>query len=629
MEKLCSTDWFFSNYFEKKKKIIYNGEGRTMNEKMIKRIPYGTSDYSRMVYKNYYFVDKTSFLRNIETAGDYLFFIRPRRFGKSLFLSMMEGYYDILHKNKFDELFKGTQIYANPTAERNSYLVLHLNFSVIDPDIERVETSFLYYMKEKGDDFLYKYRTFLNIDDTDISGEREKIKNMDSSSDILRSLIDRCKRSHQKLYIIIDEYDNFSNTILTSTGKREYRDLTHGEGFFRTFFNVLKGGTSGLDAPISRLFLTGVSPITLDDVTSGFNIGENISLDPVFNRMLGFTDNDVREMVEYYKSAGLIDHDIEYMIKIMGEWYNNYIFSKNDKTPLFNADMVLYFLKEYFKTRSIPDDLIDRNVRIDYGKLRHLIVIARDKHKTANGNFNLLKQILQDGEIPSDLVKGFSVDKITDTGNFLSLLFYLGLLTVKGVESDELILKIPNETIKRLYYDYISEAYEETDVFSMDLYHYNRLMHAMAYEGEWKPLLDYITGRMRDSMSLRDLITGEKSIQAFLNVYLGLSNIYIVHREKELNKGYADLTLEPFTARYEGIKYAYLMEVKYLKSNRESQKKRNEAEIVQELKTKAEQQLKQYSLDKNFKKKMGDVKLIKLVLVFAGPDLKYRGTVND
>ncbi|MCP4156454.1 MAG: AAA family ATPase, partial [bacterium] len=443
-----------------------------------------------------------------------------------------------------------------------------------------------------------------------------------SAPDILENIIALCRDSNRKIYIFIDEYDNFSNTILVTSGRQAYEELTHGEGFFRAFFNVLKMGTTDIDAPISRLFITGVSPVTMDDVTSGFNTGKNISIDPEFNQMLGFTENDVTSMIEYYRHQDLVKHETPYLLDILREWYGHYLFSKKSTTKIYNSDMVLYFMDYYLRRAEPPEDLIDRNVRIDYGKLRHLLVIDKTHYKTTNGNFNRLKQIIRDGEIASSLVKGFPVEKLIHTNNFLSLLFYFGLLTVKGVEAGELILKIPNETVKRLYYDYVSEAYEETEVFSLDLYRYNRLMHGMGYKGEWRLLFDYIAGRMRESMSLRDLITGESSIRAFLNVYLGLSSLYIIHAEREYNKGFADLFTEPFLAGYEGIKYSYLLEIKYIKKGAFKKKDKLDKEILR-LVAEAEAQLNSYSLDEKFKKSTANTTLIRLVLVFSGNDLVH------
>jgi hypothetical protein len=435
-----------------------------MNEKIIKGIPYGVTDYEKIILDNRYYVDKTMYLRSIEDAGDYIFFIRPRRFGKSLLLSVMETYYDISKADRFDLFYKGTYIHQHPTKEKNKYLVLKFNFSAVDPHHNRLENSFLNQIQTKTRSFLFKYTDYLNPHNRELL--YNKIENMKSASDIMLRVTDLCNDSDQKIYVIIDEYDNFANTILSTSGSQAYKDLTHGEGFFRAFFNFLKEGTTGSGAPISRLFITGVSPVTLDDVTSGFNIGKNISIDADFNEMLGFTKEDAAEMIDYYKQEGIIKYDTEYLMNIMNPWYNNYIFSKKSTTKLFNSDMILYFLDECIRNRDIPDELIDQNVRIDYGKLRHLIIIDKDKGSVTNGNFTRLRQIIEKGEIVSDIAKGFPVEKLIDTGNFLSLLFYLGLLTVKEVKDEELILQIPNETARRLYYDYIKEAYEANSISS-------------------------------------------------------------------------------------------------------------------------------------------------------------------
>ena len=593
-----------------------------MTDKKIKQIPYGVASYDRIIAKNGYYVDKTMYLAEIENAGDYLFFIRPRRFGKSLFASVMEAYYDVYYKDRFEELFKGKWIHENPTKERGTYLVLKFNFSVVDPAPDKVDTSFLHHIKSKALLFLDKYADYLE------KGEKyfkQIIEKSTSASDILSSLGDLCKKSHQKSYAIIDEYDNFTNTILSTLGEKAYYDLTHGEGFFRSFFSVLKGGTDGMEAPFTRLFLTGVSPVTLDDVTSGFNIGKNISLQPDFNRMLGFTTDDVIEMIEYYRSNSMIDHPTDYLLKIMTEWYGNYRFSKKDEKKLFNSDMVLYFLDHYMLGKELPDNLIDRNVRIDYGKLRHLIIVEKGKNKNFNGNFQRLKEIIEKGETSGELQEGFPLEELVDENNFISLLFYFGLLSIVRSELNEQVLEIPNETIRRLYYDYIKKGYEDTGIFSLNLSMYSHLMKEMASGGKWEPLLHYITGQMQESMGLRDLITGEKSIQAFLNVYLGLSDLYIIHSEKEMNKGFADIVMEPFLARYPGVKYSYIIEIKYIKPQKGQ--KRDPAKIDQ-LKAEAEEQLKKYGADGKFKKNLEKTTLIKLVLIFSGHRLVHMGKVG-
>jgi hypothetical protein len=588
----------------------------------IKKIPYGIADYEKIVDGNYYYVDKTLYLEKVEEAGDYLFFLRPRRFGKSLFLSLMETYYDVAKADKFAHYYRGTRVYDRPTAEKNAYLVLTFNFSAVEPVAHHVEGSFFTHVSIGADVFLNRYRERLNIrSDDEIAG----ILHSQSAADILQKIIGICDKNKQKLFVMVDEYDNFANTILSTAGSLEYERLTHGEGFFRTFFNVLKSGTTGSGSPISRLFLTGVSPLTMDDVTSGFNIGKNVSIDRQFNEMLGFTAEDVEEMIEYYRRAGLIRHETGYLLDILTEWYDHYIFSRRSETSVYNTDMVLYFLDEYFKGFEVPDELIDRNVRVDYGKLRHLITVDREKGRETNGNFTKLNEIVREGAVRANIVKGFSVKELTNRDNFVSLLFYLGLLTVSGQERDQLRLAIPNETVKRLYYEYIKEGYRETDLFHLDFHQFSNLMSDMAYEGRWQPLFEYIARLMRESSSLRDYIAAEKSIQTFLSVYLGLSNLYIVHTEKELNKGYADIVLEPFLARYEGIKYSYLLEVKYFKPGEGRAGIENLDKKIRE----AQQQLQRYGLDERFRRSLEKTSLVKLVLIFSGTDLQYLGEAKD
>ncbi|HLP60821.1 MAG TPA: AAA family ATPase [Candidatus Deferrimicrobium sp.] len=213
-----------------------------------------------------------------------------------------------------------------------------------------------------------------------------------------------------------------------------------------------------MDSPITRSFITGVSPITMSDLISGYNIGKSVSLHPAFSRALGFTKDDVIAMVEYYRSKGMIFHPTEYLLEIMTQWYGNYRFNGDDNETLFNPDMVLYFLNNYTLKKELPEDLIDWNARIDYEKLKHLIILDRDSTKSTNRNFSMLKRIMEEGGTSTKIVEGFSLEELLELENLTSLLFYLGLLTVKGLDRDKLRLEIPNETARRLFFDYIKEV---------------------------------------------------------------------------------------------------------------------------------------------------------------------------
>jgi hypothetical protein len=587
----------------------------------LKQIPYGVADFNDFRVKNFYYVDKTRFIRDIEKKGNFLFLIRPRRFGKSLFLGIMEAYYDIDFKDRFDYFFNGTDIHRNPTVERNSYLVFKLNFSMINPSIPRVEEAFTDYIKEAAQWFILKYKKWLDID---TETAKEVLFSKKSASEAMVTFLNFCKGKGHKLYVIIDEYDNFANTILSEAGEQEFQRITHGTGFLRAFFNVLKGGTTDTDSPISRLFMTGVSPITLDDVTSGFNIATNISLHSDINEIMGFTQPEVETMIEYYRQTGKIRHSTPELLEMMSRWYNHYRFSLYSGREVYNTVHVLYFLKEYMIDSRIPGTLIDHNARIDYMKLRHLMIIDKKGTLQTNGNFSKLRQIMENDTIHSTIVDSFPIAKLVSPENFTSLLYYFGLLTITGSdEENKAILKIPNEASKRLYYDYIKETYEETGILTLDLSRYEAAMKEMAFSGKWKPLIAYLAEQMETSMGIRDLITGEKAVQAFLNVYLGLSALFLVYSEKELKKGYADLVLEPFLAQYPQLKYSYLIEIKYIKP--QGKKKELTPEKIKTVKEEAESQLDRYNRDEKFQKAIGYTTLKKLVLIFCGSRLVYKG----
>jgi hypothetical protein len=337
-------------------------------------------------------------------------------------------------------------------------------------------------------------------------------------------------------------------------------------------------------------------------------------------------------MIEYYRQTGKIRHSTPELMNIMNRWYNHYKFALRATSLVFNTVFVLYFLREYLKESRIPDLLIDNNARMDYMKLRYLILSDKKgafqttQTTQTNGNFSKLRQIMENDSLHSTIVERFPIAKLTSPENFTSLLYYFGLLTITGSDEEhKAILKIPNEVVKRLYYDYIKETYEETGILTIDLNRYEAAMKEMAFSGKWKPLIAYLVDRMETSMGLRDLITGEKAIQAFLNVYLGLSALYLVYSEKELKQGYADLVLEPFLAQYPGLKYSYLIEIKYIKS--QGKKSELTPENLKKIKEEAENQLNKYSMDEKFRKSIGQTTLKKLVLIFSGNRMVHHSEI--
>ncbi len=595
--------------------------------KKIKRIPYGKSDFEAINAENRYYVDKTIFIPELERT-DYQFLIRPRRFGKSLFLSTLHSYYDILNTSRFEELFQNTYILKNPTEEKTSYMVLTFNFSAVNPDINEVESSFNTYCNIKIDGFVERYSDFI---DKDIIRE---VKQHEKPSEKLKFLSDKLKHNKIKMYIMIDEYDNFANTIIARYGQISYEKLTHSEGFFRYFFNVLKDMTSDSGSILARLFITGVSPITLDDVTSGFNIARNITINPNMNDILGFTQKDVEDIVDYYTKMGVFTQNREKTLEIMKDWYDGYRFSTKSKNTVYNSDMILYYMMESYDNEYGPDSLLDENIRIGYKKLEHFLTI----NKKLNGNFNVLETIITENKIIGDLVKSFPLKEITKRDNFISLLFYFGLITIEGKEKGKTKFVIPNNTVKELMYGFIRDGYRDVYDFNIDVYKLHDFVANMAYDGDYRPAFEFVANEIKRIIVLRDFIDGERIVQAYFLSLFSITNSFIIDHEKEQNLGYSDMQFRPFYAQHEDIEYGYLVEFKYISPKEYDKGRRSSATTVSDvalqhrslidefIKT-AINQLKKYSSDESFKKEYklapyGNKHLKKLIVIFVGGEMK-------
>ena len=569
------------------------------------KIPYGIASYKTIRQENYYYIDKTRFLPLLEDTGKFLFLIRPRRFGKSSWLTVLESYYDIARQEEWDLLFKDTFIYEHPTREKHAYLILKVNFSQVDPRAENVETSFHKHAKTCFHFFGEKYGAWLGED------YFELIRDYHTAHEKLEFTAAYIGSLGRKLYVLIDEYDNFANTILTTAGTQAYHNLTHGAGFFRFFFNVLKGATDQVESGVGRMFITGVSPVTMDDVTSGFNIGRNMNLHPHFAELLGFTNADVVQILEYYRTHSDVTFpESPEMLELLREWYDGYRFAADTSETLFNPDMVFYFLKNFLELEHPPDAMIDRNIRVDYGKLRHLVVL----NKQLNGNFNRLEQIVETGGIASTVVDSFPVESLIQPENFVSLLFYFGLLSY----ADPSYLRIPNQTVQQLMYSYLREGYRDMEVFQIDLLHFANLMRQMAYQGDWEPVFGFLAAEVDRQTSIQDYLSGEKVIQTFLLAYLNVTDYYLTRTEDEMGKGFVDLYLEPFWQKYPEVRRGYLIELKYVPRSEWS-----EVRGQQELAA-AQTQLRQYRSDPRTTHSQS---VTCAALVFCGWELKIAQAV--
>lgn len=575
----------------------------------MKALPYGISDFPRIRCEDYYYVDKSRFIEILERQPPYLFLIRPRRFGKSLFLAMLEAYYSIDYAGRFEELFGELYIGQHPTKRHNSYMVLRFNFSEVSSKLEFVDRSFCEYCCMVMKNFILKYEHLLG------SGIWEVVNPDETNPEqMLAALKEYVSRTDcPRIYLLIDEYDNFTNTILSSYGQERYREKTHGEGLIRGFFNNVKASTSNAGAAVERLFITGVSPITMDDVTSGFNIGTNISMLPQFNDIIGFSEDEVREMITYYKDENALPADVtvDELVELMKPWYDNYCFSEDSlEERMFNSDMTLYFLNNYLQLGKVPKMMVDNNIRTDDSKLRHLIQID----KTFGVNASVIQQIVAEGSITVQIATSFPAEKMTDTENFKSLLFYFGMLSIQGVYRGAPVLGIPNLTVREQLYTYLVEAYSKASIFNVDISHFSSLVMEMAYDGKWESVFRFFARELERQSAIREFIDGEAHVKGFLLAYLGLTQGYVLFPEHESSKGYADFYMMPDLLHQPDIAYSYIVEVKYAKRDASE-------EDIASLKKEAAEQLVRYAADEKVLRTKGGTKLELITLVFKGWEL--------
>ena len=549
---------------------------------MLKKVPYGLSDFKRVKTENWYYIDKTRFIEEIENEQSFLFFLRPRRFGKSLTLAMLSAYYDIYYKDEFEEIFKDTYILEHQTPLKSSFYILKFDFSGVD--ITDYQESF-------KNDLLMECNNFKRRYKLDISLENK------SPIDDLKTIFSYCRDNALALYILIDEYDNFVNKLLVSDINDYKRLITDKNAFYKEFFTLLKVGTSGNDSAIKKMFFTGVSPLALYDVTSGSNIGKNISLQKNFNDMVGITKSELNALISYYH----LKDKQEDIIKRCDDWYDSYRFHKDIEQSIYNSDMILYYIDHLIRTQQEPDQLIDVNVRTDYSKLKFLVYT----NKRLNGNFNLLSKLIQDEKVTITNIKdSFSAFEMLEVENFSSLLFSLGFITIEKYRTS-VNLKIPNQTIKKIVADFIYSAYKDIN-FNLRLDTFNNFLADFGYDKSLE-VFRYLNEEVKAQSSIRDYIDGENFIKGFLSAYLSLNPYYEVKTEVEVTKGFVDILLNPSMVE---IPYGGVIELKYIPKSKYTEKLRDEK------REEAKKQLNRY--DVTTIPALRNKPFVKIVLVYCG-----------
>ena len=493
-------------------------------------------------------VDKTMYLERMERAGNFLFLIRPRRFGKSLFLSMMESYYDIEAKGDFDTLFGDTYVGSHPTPERNAYQVLSLDFSIAGGNIDELQANVNGYLDVVYGIFVSKYAKYYP------EGYKEGYEQQKSTSDRMNYVHAMIKRYQVNAYLIVDEYDNFTNNVLNKHGEAVYHAMTHAEGFYRELFKRFKPS-------FTRILMMGVSPVTMDDVTSGYNIATALTLEKQFNEMLGFSDDEVRQIIRYYNEVGAFSLDEEETLKAMRPWYDGYCFSEYGNVEghhVFNTDMVLYYLKSFLLNGEAPTEMVDPNTKTDYAKLDRVVRLD----KIDGDRKGVLLEIAQRGYTYGRVKRSFPANQLTDPNMFKSLLFYYGMVTIQGIEEGLPILGIPNNNVREQYYNYMLVEYNK--IHPLKIGDLDDAFRFAAYRGQWREMMECICRQYHDTTSVRSLIEGERNLQGFMNALLTLNPYYLTCPEVELNHGYCDFFLMPDLERYPDIRHSYIIELKYL-----------------------------------------------------------------
>ncbi|MEL5864854.1 ATP-binding protein [Clostridium cochlearium] len=555
----------------------------------MKRIPYGISNFEVLRKENYLYVDKTSYIEILDRYAPYNFFIRPRRFGKSLFISMLENYYDINKKDKFEELFGDLYIGKNPTENRNRFLVWKISFAGVDAGHgeEELRKSFNFKVASSAREFLYKYG--------DILGEN-KLSMEDMSAEMVVAHISMLSKINNKqVFVLIDEYDNFANELITGGKQSTYEGILHGEGFVKVFYKAIKDATMD---NFNRIFMTGVSPIMLDDLTSGFNITRNYTLDRDLNAMMGFTREELSWIMD---EVNIKDTELRKKICTdMTTYYDGYKFNKKADS-VFNPDMSMYFLDNYLAYNEYPEEMIDNNVKTDYGKVNQLAYNFNDTEA--------LEEIMTKGETSTMLVDRFNIHTMYSVKeNFKSLLFYLGMLTIKGQGISGTILRVPNYVIKTIYWEqYFQRMNLEYNLQIKDVR--DAITEMRAY-GNIEPLVEII-GEILEGLSNRDLMQmEEKHIKMMFLTLLGIDSTYFIQSEAENNKGYVDIMLKRKIQFKDITKFQWIIELKYIKES--------ERDTLEKVKEEGIKQLQGYAESKMVQEELGQDDLRKVLILVVG-----------
>ena len=530
----------------------------------MKKLPYGISDYARLIKNDYYYVDKTDYIEKLENLAEpYIMFLRPRKFGKTLFTSMIENYYDLKKADKFEELYKDTYIGKHPTKLKNRYHILRFNFSGIDT--ENVETTIKGFKSKVSASikvFVEKYGL-----DFYINPEAE-------AEDILDNLFKAfyMQKAQEKIYVIIDEYDHFANELL-GFNTNQFKDLVSKNGKVRKWYEILKEGT---ETVVDRIFITGVAPITLDSLTSGFNIISDKTMDRNFNEMLGFTEKELAEIMEQYNISQEKQAEI---LPIMRENYDGYKFSLNAQERMYNSNMCLYFLKEYITYQEIPERLIDVNIASDYSKIGKMLDLCKGENRE-----EIIEKTVSGEGILAEIVEKFNPAMGFGETELVSMLYYLGYLTISEEKLGKAELIIPNKVMREIYSEYFMSILNKATDMEIENREYNEILQETALEGRIDKIVEVLQKYLKN-LSNRDYQRFDEKYVKLIFYCIAMNlKIYTVKSELEVEREYPDIVLIP-RDKSKGYQ-AIMVEFKYLKKSEENK--------VEEKQKEAKEQIERY-----------------------------------
>ncbi len=548
------------------------------------QIPYGLANFAAIREGNFFYVDKTPFLPLLEsgaTASRALIFLRPRRMGKSALVSLLSHYYDVYREAEFDSLFRGLWVYDHPTPEKNKYLILNLNFSTVagGGDLEALAMSFLGSVKSSVQTLIMRYRDRI----PELGRLEAELSTYGDGSDLLKAVLGIVGGTRYQIYLLVDEYDTFANDLLAKGEDELYAFITDKAGFVRNFYRSLKMGTEL--GTIARIFITGASPILLDDLYTGFNILTNISLHGRFNALAGFTRADVeravdelvRDQPDLASIPGLAwgapgsasgeptggPDERATLLGVLEQYYNGYRFSLDAKEKVYNSDLVLYFLREVAIHGRFPRQMLDPNARTDYQKLHNAWI---ESGADGQERRSMLESILQDGRIEAQLIEQFGRKGPSTRDQLVSLLYYTGMLTLSAEppSGKEVWFDIPNRVIRELVWGHFAAFLKEQEGIELDQHPIRLGLRAMAVDGEIEPFLEAFHGEVVKAMGVKDLRQfSEKALKLMMMTAIVITEIFHPLSEKEFAQGYCDLFLSP-TRLVPKARFSWMLEMKYL-----------------------------------------------------------------